>query len=133
MKNILRNNATITILGILVTFIFIIVRFQLDIVGSSSNLGSLSNSLRENVGSCDQPDSPEYERCRQRFPLLLEYCSASASLRVHDEGILAKALESKYELVHLLITIRHGDRTTLNHIPGNQIHNDHKSHSYGCV
>lgn len=115
MKNIPKNNAVI--FGCLVTIFFIIVRFQLDIVGTSSNLGSLRMSLQENVGNCEKQDSTEFERCRERYPLLLDYCSAS--INVQDEGILPKTMKSSYELVHLVITIRHGDRSTLNHIPSN--------------
>lgn len=60
--------------------------------------------------------------CASSMPRLLEYCNIDKprgsegdvyNSREHDNSYIRD-----FELVHLLITIRHGDRTTLNKIAG---------------
>jgi hypothetical protein len=52
--------------------------------------------------------------CNRYMPRLVEYCNMNEPHGEED----SRDTFNNYELVHLLIAIRHGDRTTLNRIPG---------------
>lgn len=60
--------------------------------------------------------------CKTYLPRLIEYCNVHEP-RGHEET----SINHQYELVHLLLTIRHGDRSTLNYIPGAQAMNTNTS------
>ena len=57
------------------------------------------------------------------MPRLVEYCNVDSPSGTEGEYDMVWGTD-RYELVHLLMTIRHGDRTTLNKINGSR-YSDH--------